>query len=175
MSILSCLWPPLWSSGQSSWLQIQRSRFESRRYQIFREVVGLEQGSLSLVCTIEELLGRKSIGSLLENREYGRRDPLCWPHGTLYLQKLAPTSLTSGGSLLVLINILQEAAVLVSQVTGGNQQLNCIHIFIIFSNSFPSKRGVRCATSREVTDSVPDEITGFFNSPHPSSCTGPYF
>jgi hypothetical protein len=30
---------PLWSSGQSSWLQIQRSRFESWHYQIFREVV----------------------------------------------------------------------------------------------------------------------------------------
>jgi hypothetical protein len=27
--------PPLWSSGQSSWLQIQRSGFDSRRYQIF--------------------------------------------------------------------------------------------------------------------------------------------
>jgi hypothetical protein len=26
--------PPLWSSGQSSWLQIQRSEFDSRRYQI---------------------------------------------------------------------------------------------------------------------------------------------
>jgi hypothetical protein len=32
----------LWSSGQSSWLQIQRSGFDSRRYQIFREVVGLD-------------------------------------------------------------------------------------------------------------------------------------
>jgi hypothetical protein len=27
--------PPLWSSGQSSWLQMQRSGFDSRRYQIF--------------------------------------------------------------------------------------------------------------------------------------------
>jgi hypothetical protein len=27
--------PPLWSSGQSSWLQIQRSGFHSRRYNIF--------------------------------------------------------------------------------------------------------------------------------------------
>jgi hypothetical protein len=27
--------PPLWSSGQSSWLQIQRSGFDSRLYQIF--------------------------------------------------------------------------------------------------------------------------------------------
>jgi hypothetical protein len=33
----------------------------------------------------------------LENREYGRRDPSCWPRGTLYLQKLALTSPTSGG------------------------------------------------------------------------------
>jgi hypothetical protein len=44
-------------------------------YQIFSEVVGLERGSLSLVSTIEELLGRKSSGSGLENLEYGRRDP----------------------------------------------------------------------------------------------------
>jgi hypothetical protein len=27
--------PPLWSSGQSSWLQIQRSLFDFRSYQIF--------------------------------------------------------------------------------------------------------------------------------------------
>jgi hypothetical protein len=27
--------PPLWSNGQSSWLQIQRLAFDSRRYQIF--------------------------------------------------------------------------------------------------------------------------------------------
>jgi hypothetical protein len=26
---------PLWSRGQSSWLQIQRSGFDSRRYHIF--------------------------------------------------------------------------------------------------------------------------------------------
>jgi hypothetical protein len=37
--------------------------------------VGLELGPLSLVSTIEELLGRKSSGSGLEGREYGRRDP----------------------------------------------------------------------------------------------------
>jgi hypothetical protein len=38
-----------------------------------------------------------SSGSCLENREYGRRDPSRWPCGTLYLQKLAITSPTSGG------------------------------------------------------------------------------
>jgi hypothetical protein len=66
-----CVRPPLWSSGQSSWLQIQKSGFDSRRYQIFWEVVGLERGPLSLVSTIEKLLGRNSNGSGLENREYG--------------------------------------------------------------------------------------------------------
>jgi hypothetical protein len=85
----------LLSRGQSSRLQIQRSGFDSRRYQIFWEVVGLEWGPLSLVSTIEELLGRNSSGSGLENREYSRGYPLHWPHYTLYLQKLALTSLTS--------------------------------------------------------------------------------
>jgi hypothetical protein len=37
--------------------------------------VGLERGPLNLVSTTEELLERKSTGSCLENREYGRRDP----------------------------------------------------------------------------------------------------
>jgi hypothetical protein len=36
--------------------------------------VSLERGPLSLVSTNEELLGRKSSGSGLETREYGRRD-----------------------------------------------------------------------------------------------------
>jgi hypothetical protein len=64
-----------WSSGQSSWLQIQRSGFDSRRYMISSEVLGLERGPLSLVSTIEGLTGRKSRGSGLEMREYGRGDP----------------------------------------------------------------------------------------------------
>jgi hypothetical protein len=67
---------PLWSSGQISWLQIQRPGFDSRNYQIFREAVGLKRGPLSLVSTIEELLGRRNSGSGLESREYGRGDPL---------------------------------------------------------------------------------------------------
>jgi hypothetical protein len=50
---------PLWSSGQSSWLQIQKLGFDSQRYQIFCEVVGLERGPLSLMSTTEELLDRK--------------------------------------------------------------------------------------------------------------------
>jgi hypothetical protein len=90
-------WPPPWSSVQSSWLQIQRSGFDSRRYQMFWEVVGLERGPLSLVSTIEELFGRKSSGSGLESRKYGFKDPSRWPRDTFYPQKFALTSPTSGG------------------------------------------------------------------------------
>jgi hypothetical protein len=45
----------------------------------------------------EELLGRNSSGSAIENREYGRGDPLRRPRVTHYPQKLALTSPTSGG------------------------------------------------------------------------------
>jgi hypothetical protein len=78
---MNAYWPPLW--GQSSWLQIQGSRV---RFPALPEkkVVGLERGPLSS-------------GSCLENREYGCRDPSRWPRGTLYPQKLAITSPTSGG------------------------------------------------------------------------------
>jgi hypothetical protein len=62
--------------------------------------VGLERGSLSLVSTTEELLDRKSSGSCLENREYGRRGSaeLTTRHPSIH-KKLALTSLTSGGWL----------------------------------------------------------------------------
>jgi hypothetical protein len=52
------VWPPLWSSGQSSWLQIRRPGFDFRHYQK-KKVVGLEWGPLSLMTTTEELLDRK--------------------------------------------------------------------------------------------------------------------
>jgi hypothetical protein len=57
--LVSIAVPLLWSSGQSSWLQIQGSGFHSRCYQILREVVGPERGRLSLVSITKELLGRK--------------------------------------------------------------------------------------------------------------------
>jgi hypothetical protein len=97
--------PPLWSSCQSSWLQIQRSGFDSRHYQFFREVVGLERGPLSLVSTIEELLGRKTIGSGVESWEYGRREPSCWPRGTFIPQKLALTPPTDGGRSVGIVRL----------------------------------------------------------------------
>jgi hypothetical protein len=56
--------PPLWSSGQSSWLQTQRSGFDFRLYQIFWELASLERGPLSLVSTNEELLERKLVAQV---------------------------------------------------------------------------------------------------------------
>jgi hypothetical protein len=46
---------PLWSSGQSSWLQIRRPGFDSRHYQKEKR----NGSGLSLVSTTEELLDRK--------------------------------------------------------------------------------------------------------------------
>jgi hypothetical protein len=79
--------------------------FDSLRYHIFWEVVGLERGPLSLVSTIEELLGRNSSGFGLENWEYGCGDPLRWPLDTLYPQKLALTSPTWGGCSVGLVRL----------------------------------------------------------------------
>jgi hypothetical protein len=50
--------------------------------------VNLERGPLSLVYTTEELLGRKSCDSILEIREYGRRDASRWPSDTFCPQEV---------------------------------------------------------------------------------------
>jgi hypothetical protein len=68
--------PPLWSSGQSSWLQIRRPGFDSWQYQK-KKVVGLERGPLSPVSSTEELLSRK---------------PRIWPKGSVTLATWIPLS-----------------------------------------------------------------------------------
>jgi hypothetical protein len=111
--------PPLWSSGQSSCLQIQRSGFDSRRYQIFWEVVALERSPLSLVSTNDDLLDRKVVATVIENREYGRRDPSRWPRGTLYPQKLAITSPISGGRSVGIVSSRTQTMELVKLIWDG--------------------------------------------------------
>jgi hypothetical protein len=66
-------WPPLWSSGQSSWLQIRRPGFDSPHYQ--KKVVGLKWGPLSHASTTEELLDRKVAAAVYktENTAVGSR------------------------------------------------------------------------------------------------------
>jgi hypothetical protein len=43
----------------AQWSEFLATDADSRHYQIFREVMGLERGPLSLVSTTEELLDRK--------------------------------------------------------------------------------------------------------------------
>jgi hypothetical protein len=62
--------------------------FDSRLYQIFWAVVGLERGPLSFMSKTEELLGRNSSGSGLESQEYGRGNPLLWPRDTPLFPKV---------------------------------------------------------------------------------------
>jgi hypothetical protein len=100
---------PLWSNGQSSWLRIRKSEFDSRSYQIFWEVVGLELGPLSLVSTIEELLGRECSGFGLENREYGRRNSPPDHVALSIRKKLALTSPTSDGRSVGIVRSRTQA------------------------------------------------------------------
>jgi hypothetical protein len=91
-------WLPLWSSGQSSCLQIQRSGIDSRRCQISWEVVGLERGPLSLVSTNEELHLKEKVAASAQKADttaVGIRRVDYEKH--FYTQKFALTSPTSGG------------------------------------------------------------------------------
>jgi hypothetical protein len=61
---------------------------------------------------------KKSSGPGLENREYGRRYPSRWPRGTLYPQKLAINSPTSGGRSVGIVRSRTQATGRESRVGG---------------------------------------------------------
>jgi hypothetical protein len=67
--------------------------------------VGLERGPLSLVSITEELLKWKSSGSEINVPGV----PLRWPRDTLYRQKLALTSQTSGGCSIGIVRMRAKA------------------------------------------------------------------
>jgi hypothetical protein len=62
--------------------------------------VGLERDPLS---------PRKSSGSSLQSLQYGRRDPSRWLRGTIYPQKLALPSPTSGGRSVGIVRSRTQA------------------------------------------------------------------
>jgi hypothetical protein len=71
--------------------------FDSRRYQIFWEVLGLEWGPLSFVRIIEVLLERVVAAPVKKTEINGRGDLLRWRPDTLCRLKLALITPTSGG------------------------------------------------------------------------------
>jgi hypothetical protein len=76
--------------------------FDSQRYQIFGEVVGLW---VQLRSYLEQIVS----GSGLENREYCRWDSLRWTSDTLYYQKFALNSPTIGGHSVGIVRLRTKA------------------------------------------------------------------
>jgi hypothetical protein len=70
----------------------------------------------------------------LEIREYGRRNPSRWQRGTLYPQKLALTSLTSGGRSVGIVRSLAQATefclfvCLVFEMLAWRMLRKCLHL-----------------------------------------------
>jgi hypothetical protein len=63
--------------------------FDSRPYQIFLQVGGLERCPLSLVITTEELLKKEVAAPVYKTEINGRGNPLRWLRNTLYPQQSA--------------------------------------------------------------------------------------
>jgi hypothetical protein len=97
----------MWSSDQGFWLQIKRSRVRFPALPDFLEL-SLEQSSLSLVSTVQELRGRNSCGFGLEN--WNTAVGICCAD-ILYLEKLALTSPTNGGCSVGIVCSQTKASV----------------------------------------------------------------
>jgi hypothetical protein len=128
--------PPLLYSGHSSWLQTQVSGFDSGRYHVSSEVVGLERSPLSLVSTIEDLLERKSSCSGLQNRECGRRGPAA---RTTWYPLSAKVKFTMALLLIhIRCNSLHKSFSVCCVFTGCHSKASCS------SSAFTSVRATDC-------------------------------
>jgi hypothetical protein len=126
------------------------SGFDSFCYQIFWEVVALERGPLSLVSTIEELLGRNSSGSSLENRDYSHGDPLRWPEvDTNFMPGLRPRS------LVLVSHVLPFLCIILHHITEDI-------FFMVASMSFSCLVLLVCAF-------ITSEVTFCWNHPSPKN------
>jgi hypothetical protein len=89
--------PPVWSSGQSSLLQIQRSRVRFLALPDFLSISGSWTGSTQPREDNWGATWKDSSGSGLNPEINGRGDSLRWPRDTLYPLNLALNSPISGG------------------------------------------------------------------------------
>ena len=74
--------PPLWSSGQSFWLQIQRSWIRFPALPEFLSSSGSGTGSTQPRDQLRSYLNKKNSGSRSRKQINGRGDPLRWPRDT---------------------------------------------------------------------------------------------
>jgi hypothetical protein len=92
--------------------------------------VGLERDPLSLMSTIEELLGITCSSFGLETRKCCHRDPLCRPRSTLYPQTLVLTSPTRGGRSVCIVRsqtLATEFSFLIIFNSGPNAEVKDEH------------------------------------------------
>jgi hypothetical protein len=159
---------PLWSSGQSSWLQIQRSRVRFPTLPDFLRSSESGMGSSLPREYTQELLGRKSSGSSLESWEYGLKDLSRWPRGTLCPQKLSSTSPPSGGHSVGIVlsrtqatefvylskfmlpfNLASDMLVTFSSVWSYPLPFSLLYIYYMFRPNWPSS-GVQIGFALQV-------------------------
>jgi hypothetical protein len=70
--------------------------------------IGLILGTIKVI-EGRKILLRKFLYCSLENRNYGRGDPLRWPRNTLYPLKLALTSPAGGGRSVGIVRLRTKA------------------------------------------------------------------
>jgi hypothetical protein len=103
-------WPPLWSSGQCFWLQIQRSRVQFLALPDFLRSRGSGTGSTQPCEDNWGVTWMKKYWLRSRKPEInGRGNLLLWPHNTLYPRKLALTSLTSSSCSVGIVRLQIKA------------------------------------------------------------------
>ena len=103
-----CDGPPLWSSGQSFWQQIQRSWVRSPALPDFLSSSG--SGTGSSWGQLRGYLNEKSSGFRSRKQRLTAVGTRCADHVTpLYPQKLALTSLTGGGRSVGIFRVRTKA------------------------------------------------------------------
>jgi hypothetical protein len=75
---------------------------------------------------------KRTTSTGLENREYGRGDPLRWPRDTPYPRKLALTSATSGGRSVGIVTYNFCVKIGYQETSSEDKTFMCAVVTVIF-------------------------------------------